>query len=116
MSGVRLVAAAGSAFPWERVQRLLQNVPGLALDPLDVKALVTAGKAMGWSRAVIAHHEKMDESGRCFRFEQDGGVELSGTLYPDSVFFTFFDDDHADGCRPVIAKMAEKMGLLLQPE
>ncbi len=116
MTGLRLVPAAGAAFPYERALALLKSIPAMDLDPLDIPALIAAGKAMGWSKTVIDHHWTLLSQGKCFRFEQDGGLELSGTLYEDSVFFSFFDADHAAGCRPIIEKMARKLGLDVREE
>lgn len=116
MTGLRLVPAAGATFPHAQVKRLLQSIPSMDLDPLDIPALVAAGKAMGWSQTVIDHHWTLLAHGKCFRFEQDGGVELSGTLYEDNVFFSFADADHDAACRPVVEKLAKKLGLELREE
>lgn len=109
-----LVPRAEEAFPWERAKAALARIPHLHLEPLDVPALVAAGKALGWSPAVIEHHWRLHESGRCFRFTQDAAPELAGTLYADHIVFVIDDDvdaQDAAAARALIDKLARHLSV-----
>jgi hypothetical protein len=109
-----LVPPPGALFPWERAKAALTRIPHLHLEPLDVPALVAAGKALGWSPAVIEHHWRLHESGRCFRFTQDAAPELAGTLYADHVVFVIDDDVDAAAAAAAAAlinKLARHLGV-----
>lgn len=116
MTGLRLVPADGKPFPYDRALRLLKTIPTIELDSLDIPALVAAGKKMGWSQVVIDHHWTLMANGKCFRFDQDDEPELSGTLYEDNLFFSFFDGDHEAACRPLIEKIARQLGIEIREE
>ena len=91
MTGLRLVPLAGKVFPYERALRLLKTMPTVELDPLDIPALVAAGKKMGWSQVVIEHHWTMMANGKCFRFDQDDEPELSGIWHVASEPITKYE-------------------------
>jgi len=114
VSGLRLVPAPGRVFPWSQVRRTLHDAGGMSFEELDIPALVAAGQRMGWSQAMIDHHWKLMQNGRCFRFDQDDEPELSGSLYEDNVFFSFIDAEHEAACRPFIEGLAEALGLELR--
>src|SRR5437870_1892326 len=100
MSGIRLIPKTDeSEFPYmEARQILLFELHDVFFKPTDFDALISAGKRVGWTAEMIAEHQAMAERKKCFDFRMESVPYLSGTLYEDNIFFSFYDSQQEKQC------------------
>ncbi len=93
MGAIRLIPRTDEAdFPRVEARLLIESLPQVALFPPDFESMITAGRRMGWSPAMIRANEELAARGNCISFEWNGEPQISGTLFEDNVFFGVVDD------------------------